>query len=336
MISIFQGATADDVWQQVAQAFRDSEEVIIQNGRGGSTREILHAAISINDPRQRWTLSRRPALNPALALVEVVWIMTGRRDLAFLEFWSKEYRTFVGDRPELHGAYGYRIRRHLSIDQLDRAFRVLSANPDTRQVILQIWDSEIDMPSPDGIPANDDIPCNALSMPKVRDGKLEWLQVIRSNDVFRGMPYNFVQFTSLQEILAGWLNIECGTYNQVSDSLHVYERNANNVLSSGPLTDIYINTDNLALPKEESDRIFKELEDRIEQLIDPNLRRGILKSWASWDAAPQAYRNIMAVLVAETFRRQGDTDLAVEAMSSCTNHAYQQLWTQWLARTSRQ
>ena len=129
MISLFQGASADDVWQQVAQAFRQSDGVATQNGRGGPTRELLHAAISVEDPRQRWAVSRRPALNPALALAEVVWIMTGRRDLAFLEFWSKEYRKFAGDGPELHGAYGYRIRRHLSIDQLDRAFRVLSSEP---------------------------------------------------------------------------------------------------------------------------------------------------------------------------------------------------------------
>ena len=334
MISLFQGATADHVWQQVAQAFRQSEGVATQNGRGGPTREILHAAISIEDPRQRWAVSRLPALNPALALAEVVWIMTGRRDRAFLEFWSKEYRKYAGDGPELHGAYGHRIRRHLSIDQLNRAFQVLSSNPDSRQVVLQIWDSEVDMPNPDGTTVNDDIPCNVVSLPKVRDGKLEWLQVIRSNDVFRGLPYNLVQFTSLQEILAGWLNIECGTYNQVSDSLHVYERNAKSVLASEPQPDVALNADRLALPRDESEGIFKELEGRIEQLIDPDLGPDELKKLASWESVPQAYQNIMTLLAAEAFRRKGDTDSAVEAMTSCTNPAYQQLWVRWLARTS--
>ena len=47
---------------------------------------------------------------------------------------------------------------------------------------------------------------------------------MRSNDIFRGLPYNFVQFTSMQEILAGWLKINVGSYNHVSDSLHIYER----------------------------------------------------------------------------------------------------------------
>ena len=52
------------------------------------TKEILHAAISISDPRQRWMMSRQPALNPAFALADVVWIMNGRRDIGFLEFWN--------------------------------------------------------------------------------------------------------------------------------------------------------------------------------------------------------------------------------------------------------
>ena len=80
-------------------------------------------------------------------------------------------------------------------------------------------------------------------------------------------------------------------------------------------------------------RIFRELEGRIEQLIDADLRPGELKRLASWESAPQAYQNIMTVLAAETFRREGDTDSAIEAMSSCTNPAYQQLWAQWLERT---
>lgn len=335
MITLLQGATADEVWQQAAQAFRRSDGVAIQDSRGGITREILHVAVTIADPRQRWAVSRQPALNPALALAEVVWIMTGRNDLAFLEFWSREYRKYAGDGSGLHGAYGYRIRRHLSIDQLDRAFRALSNNPDTRQVVLQIWDSEVDMPNPDGTPVDDDIPCNVVSIPKVRDGRLEWLQVIRSNDVFRGLPYNLVQFTSLQEILAGWLNVECGTYNQLSDSLHVYEGDAADVLASDPLPDVALNTDSLALPRDESDRVFKELEGRIDRLSDPGLTSGALRGLASWDSAPEAYRNIMTVLAAETFRRRGDANSAVEVMSSCTNRAYRQLWTRWLERTSR-
>ena len=60
----------------------------MQPSRGGGTKEILHAAITINDPRQRWVSSRQSPLNVAFAIAEVVWIMTGRNDLAFLKAWN--------------------------------------------------------------------------------------------------------------------------------------------------------------------------------------------------------------------------------------------------------
>jgi len=78
--------------------------------------------------------------------------------------------------------------------------------------------SGTDFPDEEGRPASQDILCNVLSMLKIRDGRLEWTQVMRSNDLFRGVPYNFVQFTVLQEVIAGWLGLEVGAYDHVSDS----------------------------------------------------------------------------------------------------------------------
>ena len=333
MISVFEGLSADAVWQQAAEAFRRSDGVRSQDSRGGPTQEILHVATAIPDPRQRWVVSREPPLNVAFALAEVVWIMSGRRDLAFLEYWNTRYRDFVGSGPELHGAYGYRLRHHLGIDQLDQAYQVLKHNPDTRQVVLQIWDSRIDLPSSDGTPADRDIPCNVVAMPKLRDGKLEWLQVIRSNDMFLGVPHNLVQFTFMQEILAGWLGVDCGPYTQISDSLHVYDRDWKNVMGSAALQTDFRNDDRLALSRQESDRVFEELERRVEKMIDPETEPDSLERLASWDSAPQAYRNMAAVLTAEALRRRGLAKAAGRVMSHCTNPVYLQLWSRW--RSSR-
>ena len=335
MISTFLGQSADNVWLQAAEAFRRSDGVRTQNSRGGPTREILHVSISIADPRQRWVVSRKPPLNLAFALAEVVWIMTGRRDLAFLDYWNRRYRDFVGPGPELHGAYGYRIRRHLGVDQLERAYRALEGDQDTRQVVIQIWDSQSDLPAPDGTPADRDVPCNVAAMPKLRDGKLEWLQIIRSNDMMLGVPHNFVQFTSLQEILAGWLGAECGSYAQISDSLHVYDSDWDDVMASTALPSVARNDDSLALPRRESDRIFEELELRVEKMMDPATQPGALEALASWEGAPQAYRNIAVVLTAEALRRRGLHESASNTISHCTNPVFLQLWSHWCATRPR-
>lgn len=337
MISVFNGFSADDVWMQLAKEFQRPGVARVQSSRNGETKEILHVAISISDPKQRWVMSRRPALNPAFALAEVVWIMNGRRDLAFLNFWNTKYQDFVGSGPELHGAYGYRLRRHLGRDQLERAYQVLDHDSDTRQVVLQIWDSRIDMPKPDGTPVSKDVPCNIISMLKVRDGKLEWSQIIRSNDLFLGLPHNLVQFTSIQEIVAGWLNIECGTYNQISDSMHIYEDNKETVSKSLPSTRAILNTDSLALPRKESELVWKELELRAEKMIAEKLKENELAALSRWNSAPQAYQNILAVLTAEASRRHKWIGMADEIMATvCTSPAFKYLWTEWQRRVERQ
>ena len=337
MISVFNGSSADNVWMQLAKEFQRPGVARIQSSQNGKTKEILHVAISISDPKQRWVMSRQPALNPAFALAEVVWIMNGRRDLAFLKFWNKRYRDFVGPGPELHGAYGYRLRHHLGLDQLKRAYQVLDHDSDTRQVVLQMWDSRIDMPKPDGTPVNKDVPCNVISMLKVRDAKLEWSQIIRSNDLFLGLPHNLVQFTSIQEIIAGWLNIECGTYNQISDSMHIYEDDKGNIRKSLRSSQAILNTDSLALPRKESELVWKELEFRAERMRTKELKENGLTALSRWNTAPQAYQNILAVLTAEAARRHKWIDMADEIMATvCTNPAFKYLWTEWRRRLERQ
>ena len=335
MIRALEAVSADHVWRKLAQAFRESDGVCVQASRDGSTKEILHVAISIEDPRQRWIVSREPPLNLAFALAEVVWIMAGRRDLKFLEFWNSKLRNFVGPGPGLHGAYGHRLRCHFGLDQLKRAYEALQQSPDTRQIVLQVWDSRTDLPEASGSPVDNDIPCNVVSLPKVRDGKLEWMQVIRSNDLFLGVPYNFVQFTCLQEIMAGWLGIECGSYNQISDSLHLYERDEQRVLASRLVPVVASSPDSLALPWKDSELVFKELEQRTGRMIGNGLAVGELERLSHWNAAPQAYRNILAVLAAEALRRRKWVEAAVDVMSSCTNPLYRQLWDRWLSKRHR-
>src|SRR5215216_3320405 len=268
---LFEGRTADEAWSRAATAFLGEREGQKQASHAGSTREILHAAFTIGEPLERWVLARRPAINPAFAIAETVWMLAGRDDSALPNHWNPELPKYTGSGEHYHGAYGRRLRRRFGFDQLDRAYRALKNNPDSRQVVLQIWDPRIDLPDEEGRPAAPDIPCNVLSMLKVRDGKLEWTQVMRSNDLFRGVPYNFVQFTVLQEVMAGWLDLEVGSYDHLSDSLHVYEDDFGTLKGFDEQVEIAPNTDSLRLPKEESDRAFAALEERLDAMTDYRL-----------------------------------------------------------------
>ena len=328
---VLSGTTANDVWLDAAHEFRAAGTARSQPSRDGDTLELLHVAFEISDPRQRWVASRVPAINPAFALAEVIWILSGSRDAEFLNTWNPSLPRFCGPGPTYHGAYGYRLRRHLGFDQLQRAYEALSSNPDTRQVVLQIWDGTVDLPKEDGEPANADIPCNVASFLKVRAGRLEWMQVMRSNDLFLGAPHNFVQFTSLQEVISGWLGVTPGTYTHVTDSLQVYLRNRRGLDLVKRCT-APTNVDRLDLSKPEFDRAFTETHLRARAMMVSQSTADLHQLTRS-RSLPEGYANIIRVLGADVARRHDWLDLALELRAECSNPALAMALDGWFART---
>jgi thymidylate synthase len=333
MFRVFEGRTADSVWCEIADAFRNGEGAE-QPSRVGEMREILHSAMSISNPTQRWITSRTPAINVAFALAEVIWIITGRHDSAFLNYFNRQLPKFAGQTLAYHGAYGRRLRSHLGIDQLQRAYDVLTAKPSSRQIVLQIWDSKIDLPRSSGEEASADVPCNVASILKVRDGKLHWMQIMRSNDVYRGLPYNIVQFTTIQEVIAGWLGLQLGEYNQISNSLHVYARDLDRV-SQSRRKPAPVNTDSLAATKDESEQYFRALSGHVETIMDQDNTSEELISVVNTTQLPAPFRNILCVLTAEGLRRRRVVESAVNVMSCCRNPVYRHLFDQWLIRCEK-
>jgi len=328
------GRTADEVWRAAA-ALAVKSELPIQSSRVGDTLELLHLGLHIEDPSQRWVVSRTPPINPAFALIEVFWIVAGRKDAAFPTFWNRTLSRYCGTSTDLHGAYGDRLRKHFGVDQLDRVYRTLCNSPDSRQCVLQFWDPAVDLPNADGSPAAADIPCNVAAFPKIRNGKLEWMQVIRSNDIFRGMPYNFVQFTSIQEMLSGWLGVAPGGYHQLSDSLHVYASDFEAVRSGLNRVEAPPNTDSFALDRPTWDLVLPQAVERLEHLARHGLSRPEFEACAFRNDLPRAYENAILVAAADSARRRGWHDLGAESIDRCTNALLVQLWSRWRIRWAK-
>ena len=292
MAEFIMGRTANDVWRKATSMLLRQKDTV--EGRTGNVFEILHSFITIEEPRQKWIYDRVPPVSIAYALAELVWIMNGEDCSDVINFFNPQLEKFVGRGKFYHGAYGKRIRSHFGFDQLEKAYYTLQNVPESRQVVIQIYDTKEDFPIDNGKPRDDDIPCNICSMLKVRQGKLEWSQIMRSNDVLLGMPYNFIQFTGLQEILAGWLELDIGTYNHYSDSLHLYNRDISKVdiAEETPLE----NKDSLSLCKEETEKLFKEIYERMKSLTSSGTVENDIYSLAQLDCGYNAYNNMMLII----------------------------------------
>ncbi len=219
---------------RVNQLYPQLVHELLNNGaevgpRGTQTLEISPAVLEIEDPQQRFVSSWGRPLNIAFALAEVLWILRGRRDVEMLAFYNESIRQFSDDGTNFNAPYGYRLRQAHGFDQLWDVECTLSSDRDSRQGTLTIWHPndrgwyhDPELTTIMTRRNTRDRACNLTSHMMIRDDKLNWLQLVRSNDVILGVPYNFIQWTLLQEYMAQRLQVGVGKFTYIADSMHLY------------------------------------------------------------------------------------------------------------------
>ncbi len=213
---ILTGDSANDLYVAACRAVhRDGVTV---SPRGMATTELMDVHLRLTDPRRRLVdLPPARVINPAFAVAEALWILSGSDDP-----WIFQYNralTRYTDDGRLQGAYGPRMRRwHGRVDQLDQVRRLLTRDPDSRQAVIQLFDPERDTRG------YRDVPCTLGYRFFLRGGWLHMHTTMRSQDLWLGFPYDIFAATLLQELLAGWLDVEVGDYHHHIDSLHLYTK----------------------------------------------------------------------------------------------------------------
>jgi thymidylate synthase len=113
------------------------------------------------------------------------------------------------------GNYGVRIR-----NQLRDLVVKLTGDRYSRQAVLTIFDGDRDMLDW----GNLDIPCTLAVQVMIRGGQLFMRTTMRSNDVYLGLPYDLMQFCTLQCTLAQVFRVTPGFYRHSVGSMHAYEK----------------------------------------------------------------------------------------------------------------
>lgn len=203
--------------------------------RDGMVKELLDVKTMLKNPYNRCVGGYKRNINIFFLLVEAMWIVLGRKDVKTLINFNGNMKNFSDDGETFHAPYGFRLR-HWGVrtedkyedgvsvaqgtDQVINAIRLLTENPNTRQVVMSIWNPNFDL----GFKTKD-IPCNDMIMLKIRGGKLITTIQNRSNDLHWGLPTNIFQFSFLTEIMSSCLGITLGTQTHNSQSLHIYDWN---------------------------------------------------------------------------------------------------------------
>lgn len=206
----------NDAWLQVVKALEKAQEY---SPRGLKIREVLNMSVEIKDPRKR--VLSLPIRNISLPFEfgELCWYLSARNDVGMMEYYSKKMSSFSDDGETLNSAYGYRIFGHhkdLPFNQWEHVVNQLKADRESRQAVIHLH-------TPNDKKTKDEV-CTLGLQFLIRDGKLDMIVNMRSNDIVWGFTYDVFSFTTFQELMANELEVEVGTYYHNAASMHIYEK----------------------------------------------------------------------------------------------------------------
>lgn len=168
-------------------------------------------------PHERVLFAPLRDANPVFHLMESIWMLAGRNDVAFPVQFNSTFGQFSDDGRTFNAAYGHRWREHFGRDQLVEIVKLLRRDPSTRQAVLQMWDPE------DLTRSTKDKACNMSIVFDCRGHRLNMTVMNRSNDLIWGTcGANAVHMSILQEFVACSVGLPVGHYRQFANNLHLY------------------------------------------------------------------------------------------------------------------
>jgi len=125
----------------------------------------------------------------------------------------------------INSNYGWCIWSRQNFNQYHRVFEELWNNPQSRRAVMiytrpSMWDEY----NTDGM---SDFMCTNAVQYMIRDGELEAVVQMRSNDVVFGYKNDYAWQKHVLDMLANQLNVKSGKIYWNAGSLHVYERHFN-------------------------------------------------------------------------------------------------------------
>ena len=154
------------------------------------------------------------------AVTELLWILSGYTDLAYLnehgvDYWNADYKRSGRTDGTLGPVYGKQWRDFNGVDQLRKLLLEIQENPNSRRLMVSAWNpAELDdMVLP---------PCHYGFQVYINNGKIDLMWQQRSADVFLGLPYDFVMYGLLLELIAKGNNLEPGRLIASLGDCHLY------------------------------------------------------------------------------------------------------------------
>jgi thymidylate synthase len=173
------------------------------------------------------------------AITELLWILQGRTDIAYLHehgvtYWDDDFNKSNKTDGTLGPIYGKQLRDFNGVDQLEYVLKQIKEQPSSRRIMASLW-------NPNDLNNMALPPCHYGFQVYINNNKLSLSWNQRSVDVFLGLPYDIAMYGLLLLMLAKGNGYEPGQLTAFMGDCHLYNNHINQA-------EEYLNRKNLELP----------------------------------------------------------------------------------------
>ena len=213
-MKIINGETIQEVYAKLVNELFNAPKI-------GDTKEITNCALVVNRPSIEDYILPYRKLSEKYLNAELDWYWTGDNSCKTIGKYAKMWKEISDDGITNNSAYGYILFKKYMYNQLEMIIDLLEKDKNTRRAVLNISDPTLDKIN------TKDMQCTIAIQFMIRNNKLCETVYMRSNDIYFGLPYDYVFFVSLAKYISERLNIELGEYTHIAGSIHMYNRDEN-------------------------------------------------------------------------------------------------------------
>lgn len=256
--------TFDTIYQNIIKKIMDEGTEELNERTQHKTKALPGITFQIDIEKDGFpvlTLRKQPLKSP---IAEQVWFIQGEKDTTFLRKFTKIWDAFLDKDGTLSSAYGWRWRNHFGRDQLGKTIESLEKDKSSRHGVIITWDPKDD--GYGGTPKKN-VPCPYTYVVNIIGGRLNMHNIIRSNDMMLGCPFDTFGFALLQCMLAQRLGVRPGIYTHSISNAHIYDNHYEGAKEIMNRTNDHQKVE-LHLPKD----AFKRAEQKDENLVQEILK----------------------------------------------------------------
>jgi len=223
--------TFADIYKQLLENIYNNPDYI-SSPRGMKIKESTNIEIVLTDPTSNLFYNEYRSPKLEYLYPELLWYFLGRNDLSFISKYSKFWNKLTTNGI-LNSAYGNLIftqKNKYGYSEYTWALTSLIRDKDSRQAIIRFNKPEHSYNN------NLDFVCTLNGIFNIRDNKLNFTTIMRSQDVWFGIIYDIPFFTILMQQMLSHLKkyypeLELGVYTHYVISEHIYEKDFDGVLN---------------------------------------------------------------------------------------------------------